>query len=317
MTTRSPWRCTASLGRSLTTTKSPAAEFLQWLTIEKGRSPATIEAYRRDIDEFCAWMSAKGRRARSASEEDFEAYFSELRASERADSTVARSMSSLRGWFGFMLDEGDINHDPTVRLNTARRGRSLPKPLGEKDMTRLLDSLGSNGAVALRDRALLELLYGTGARVSEAVGINLEDLDFDEELILVTGKGSKQRLVPMGSVLRAALRDYLEPGGRGEMVRAKKSARLFVNARGGPLSRQGVDLIIHKRALAAGLDTRKVSAHVFRHSCATHMLSHGADIRVVQELLGHASIATTQLYTAVSVTSLRREYYDAHPRAHE
>jgi integrase/recombinase XerD len=301
----------------LTTTKSPATEFLQWLTIERGRSPATIEAYRHDIGEFSEWMRERKRSARHASEEDFEDYFALLRTSERADSSVARAMSSLRGWFGFMFDEGEIDHDPTWRLKPARRGRSLPKPIGEKEMAALLDSLGQDTALDARDRALLELLYGTGARVSEAVGINLEDLDFDEELILVTGKGSKQRLVPMGATLRVALQDYLGPGGRSELARAKKTARLFVNARGAPLSRQGVDLIIHKRALAAGLDTRRISAHVFRHSCATHMLAHGADIRVVQELLGHASIATTQLYTAVSVSSLKREYQDAHPRAHE
>jgi len=301
----------------LTTTRSPATEFLQWLTIERGRSPATIEAYRHDIGEFSEWMRERKRSVRHASEEDFEDYFALLRASERADSSVARAMSSLRGWFGFMFDEGEINHDPTWRLKPARRGRSLPKPIGEKKMATLLDSLGQHTAVDARDRALLELLYGTGARVSEAVGINLEDLDFDEDLILVTGKGSKQRLVPMGATLRVALQYYLGPGGRSELARTKKTARLFVNVRGGPLSRQGVDLIIHKRALAAGLDTRTISAHVFRHSCATHMLAHGADIRVVQELLGHASIATTQLYTAVSVTSLKREYQDSHPRAHE
>jgi integrase/recombinase XerD len=179
--------------------------------------------------------------------------------------------------------------------------------LGEEQMLTLLDSLNGDRPVDLRDRALLELLYGTGARVSEVVGIGLEDLDFDEELILLTGKGSKQRLVPMGATLR----------GRGEFPGAKKSTKLFLNSRGGPLTRQGVDLIINKRALIAGIDRSKISAHVFRHSCATHMLAHGADIRVVQELLGHASISTTQLYTAVSVTSLKREYQSAHPRAHE
>ncbi len=267
-------------------------------------------------------MRERGRRAQDASESDFEAYFGHLRKGAREDSSIARAMSSLRGWFGFLVDEGAIDHDPTGRLKPARRGRSLPKPLGEREMTTLLDSLGTADAVELRDRALLELLYGTGVRVSEAVGIDLQDLDFDEDLIRVTGKGSKQRLVPMGSTLRRALEDYLEARGRSTFLHAKstsakKTARLFLNARGGPLSRQGVDLIIHKRALAAGLDTRKVSAHVFRHSCATHMLAHGADIRVVQELLGHASIATTQIYTAVSVTSLKREYHDAHPRAHE
>ncbi|MGA2433391.1 MAG: site-specific integrase, partial [Acidimicrobiales bacterium] len=162
----------------MTTTSSPAAEFLQWLTIERGRSPATIEAYRRDIDEFCGWMRERKRPVRLASEGDVEEYFGQLRAAKRADSSVARATSSLRGWFGFMLDEGEIEHDPTGRLKPARRGRSLPKPLGEREMTVLLDSLATNDATALRDRALLELLYGTGARVSEAVGINLEDLDF-------------------------------------------------------------------------------------------------------------------------------------------
>jgi integrase/recombinase XerD len=306
-----------SLERSLTTTKSPATEFLQWLTIEKGRSSATIYAYQSDLDEFCRWMLARRRKPASANEQDFEDYVGHLRATDRAESSVARSISTLRGWFGFMLDEGDIDHDPTLRMKPARRGRTLPKPLSEGEMITLLDSLGTASALELRDRALLELLYGTGARVSEAVGINLEDLDFDEELILVTGKGSKQRLVPMGATLRTALDEYLDPSGRSQLVSAKRTSRLFLNSRGGPLSRQGVDLIVQKRALLAGVDTSKVSAHVFRHSCATHMLAHGADIRVVQELLGHASIATTQLYTAVSVTSLKREYLDAHPRAHE
>ncbi len=133
----------------------------------------------------------------------------------------------------------------------------------------------------------------------------------------MTGKGNKQRLVPLGDSLRVALRDYLGSGGRSTLLAGRKSTRVFINARSGPLTRQGVDLIVHKRALNVGIDRKRVSAHVFRHSCATHMLAHGADIRVVQELLGHASIATTQIYTAVSVTTLQREYLDAHPRAHD
>jgi integrase/recombinase XerD len=246
----------------------------------------------------------------------FEEYFNGLRGEHQAESTVVRSMSAVRGWFGFMVDEGHLQADFTARLRGGRRGRTLPKPLDEDEVIGLLDSVPSFTPIDIRDRALLELLYGTGARVSEAVGISLEDLDFDEELILVTGKGSKQRLVPMGAALGAALGDYLNAGGRSELPDAHRSARLFLNSRGGPLSRQGVDLIIHKRALAVGIDRTRISAHVFRHSCATHMLAHGADIRVVQELLGHASIATTQIYTAVSVTSLQREYRNAHPRAH-
>jgi len=300
----------------LTATDSLLNEYMTWLTIEKGRSPATTEAYRRDIARFCEWMLRRDLTVETLREGAFEEYFNGLRGEHQAESTVVRSMSAVRGWFGFMVDEGHLQADPTARLRGGRRGRTLPKPLDEDEVIGLLDSVPSFTPIDIRDRALLELLYGTGARVSEAVGISLEDLDFDEELILVTGKGSKQRLVPMGAALGAALGDYLNAGGRSELPDAHRSARLFLNSRGGPLSRQGVDLIIHKRALAVGIDRTRISAHVFRHSCATHMLAHGADIRVVQELLGHASIATTQIYTAVSVTSLQREYRNAHPRAH-
>ena len=291
-------------------------DYLQWLTIEKGRSVATIEAYRRDIEAFIAWMKALKLTSKKITESDFEKYFNKLRKDGQADSSVARSMSSVRGWFGYMADEGSISNDPTTRLKGGKRGRSLPKPLEESLVIHLLDSVPADTPIDLRDRALLELLYGTGARVSEVVGISLQDVDFDEELILVTGKGSKQRLVPMGKTLKGALRNYLASGGRPEFPNSRQSSRLFLNARGGNLTRQGIDLIIHKRALPAGIDQATISAHVFRHSCATHMLSHGADIRVVQELLGHSSIATTQIYTAVSVTSLQREYKSAHPRAH-
>jgi integrase/recombinase XerD len=291
-------------------------EYMTWLTIEKGRSPATTEAYRRDITRFCEWMTRRSLSVETLGESDFEQYFNALREQHQAESSVVRAMSAVRGWFGFMVDEGHLASDPTARLRGGRRGRSLPKPLDEDEVIGLLDSVPAFTAIDMRDRALLELLYGTGARVSEVVGISLEHLDFDEELILVTGKGSKQRLVPMGAALGAALRDYLGPGGRSELPDAHRSARLFLNSRGGPLSRQGIDLIIDKRALVVGIERSRISAHVFRHSCATHMLAHGADIRVVQELLGHASIATTQIYTAVSVTSLQREYRNAHPRAH-
>ena len=299
------------------TIEPASAQYLEWLTIEKGRSLATIEAYRRDIEAFGRWLDEEELGIDEVTDVELERYFSLLRTDRRADSSIARAMSSIRGWFGFMTDEGELSLDPTSRIKGARRGRSLPKPLGEEQIATLLDSVVGDHAIDLRDKALLELLYGTGARVSEVVGISLEDLDFDEELILVTGKGSKQRLVPMGATLRFALLRFLAPGGRGEFPHARRSAKLFLNSRGGPLSRQGVDLIINKRALVAGIDRSKISAHVFRHSCATHMLAHGADIRVVQELLGHASISTTQLYTAVSVTSLKREYHSAHPRAHE
>ena len=305
-----------SLEPSLTSTETALSEYLQWLIVEKGRSPATIEAYRRDINALRTWMSHEHLELDSFGEGHFETYVGQLRASDRAESSVSRAISSLRGWFGFLVEEGVLVADPSARVRSARHTRTLPKPLDEALVIRILDSIVDASPAGLRDRALLELLYGTGVRVSEAVGIGLEDLDFDEELILVTGKGSKQRLVPIGNSLRRALETYLGTGGRSEFANAKRSSALFLNARGGRLSRQGVDLIVNRRALLAGVRREQVSAHVFLHSCATHMLAHGADIRVVQELLGHASIATTQLYTAVSVSSLRREYLNAHPRAH-
>lgn len=296
------------------TTEAHLADYLQWLTVEKGRSPATVAAYRRDLAALIAWMGERSLPLGRLVEEDLEAYADELRADHAAGS-VARALSAVRGWLGFLADEGVLESDPAARLVAGRRPRGLPKPLSEAAAARLIDAIPDATPADRRDRALLELLYGTGARVSEAVGLRLEDLDFDEQLVTVIGKGSKQRLVPMGRSLRAALAAYLAPGGRSEMVGERRSTRLFLNARGGPLSRQGVDLVVRKRALAAGVPVATVSAHVLRHSCATHMLAHGADVRVVQELLGHASISTTQVYTAVSVPSLARAYRASHPRA--
>jgi site-specific recombinase XerD len=291
------------------------AEYVQWLTVEKGRSRATIESYERDCQQFLAWLALEATSLAAVTTADVERYLQVLRGT-KAPSSVSRATSSLRGWLGFLVDEQQLPEDPTQRVAPSRRGRTLPRPLDEEVIMHLLDSLDDDSAMGLRDRALLELLYGTGARVSEATGLSIADLDFDEGLIRVTGKGAKQRLVPMGRSLERALRNYLSPGGRGEFPRPRPTTRLFLNQRGGPLTRQGVDLIIDRRALLAGIDRSTISAHVFRHSCATHMLAHGADIRVVQELLGHASIATTQRYTAVSVTSLREAYVSAHPRAH-
>jgi site-specific recombinase XerD len=301
----------------LTESEHYLAEYLQWLTIEKGRSRATIEAYRRDLLRLIAWMQKHQLDVVSVRERDLEQYANTLRRQKRAESSISRGVASIRGWFGYLLVEGYVELDPSARLKGGRRGRTLPKPLGEEEIESLINSIERSTPSDLRDRALLELLYGTGARVSEVVGIGLEDLDFDEELILLTGKGNKQRLVPMGRSLKTALEDYLSPGGRSSFPDAKKDSRLFLNARGGVLSRQGIDLIIDKRALDVGIERARISAHVFRHSCATHMLAHGADIRVVQELLGHVSISTTQIYTAVAVTSLKREYQNAHPRAND
>lgn len=293
-------------------------EYLRWLVIEKGRSPATIEAYGRDLAVFSDWLSASGLTFEVLTTNELETYLSTLRAGQLSPASVNRALAAIRGLFAFLYDEGEIAQNPASAVAVTRRRRSLPKPISEDLMERLLDArrVDEDPALARRDQALLELLYGTGCRVSEAVGIQLQDIDFDEGLIRVTGKGSKQRLVPIGGVLVDALISYLAPEGRPRLVSPSSRSFLFLNARGGPLTRQGVDLVIRQRALLAGVPREIVSAHVFRHSCATHMLEHGADIRVVQELLGHVSIATTQLYTSVSTSVLRSSYEAAHPRAH-
>ena len=293
------------------------ANYLRWLVIEKGRSPATITAYRSDLEQFAQWLAVQRSSLNCVNATLLEQYVALERASGRAPASVNRRLAAVRGLFRFLFDDGEIASDPTALISAGRRAKTLPKPIPEEVMIRLIESVDGAESRDLRDRALLELLYGTGVRVSEAVGIQVQHLDFDEELILVTGKGSKQRLVPMGRALRNSLRAYLLPVGRSALAAPNSKSSLFLNQRGGALSRQGVDFVIHQRALVAALSTKGLSAHVFRHSCATHMLEHGADIRVVQELLGHVSIATTQLYTAVSLGSLRSAYAEAHPRAHE
>ena len=292
-------------------------DFVRWLVIEKGRSAATVEAYRRDIGRYVEWLAEHHVAVEKVTTARVEEYLAGLRHGGLSASSVNRALAAIRGWSAYLFDEGYLVVDPTARITAGRRPRSLPKPLGEAVVARIVDGVAGDTPVERRDRVLLELLYGTGARVSEAIGIELQHLDFDEELILLTGKGDKQRLVPMGKSLREALLRYLEAGGRGELQTPASRSFLFVNQRGGPLTRKGVDLIVRRRALDAGVAASTVSAHVFRHSCATHMLEHGADIRVVQELLGHSSIATTQIYTGVSLTSLKSAYAEAHPRAHE
>ncbi len=190
---------------------APLEEYLQWLTVEKGRSRATTEAYRRDLSRLGDWMSEHRVTLDTLDAGDLEAYFDEL-GEPRSAGTVARALSSVRGWLGFLVEEGRITQDPSSRLKSARRARSLPKPLSEEEMARLLDAVDGEDPIDRRDRALLELLYGTGARVSEAVGLRLEDLDFDEELILVTGKGSRQRLVPMGAGVALVAARVPRPG---------------------------------------------------------------------------------------------------------
>ncbi len=300
----------------------PAEEYLSWLEVERGRSANTVAAYRRDLLAYEATLGARGTTALAATPDDVAAHLGRLRRTGRSASSVARALSVLRGFHRFALDEGLADHDPTGGAGGGRMALRLPKALSEAEVDRLLGAVVGDTPAARRDRALLELLYGTGARVSEVVGLDLSDLaDLADGggLLRVYGKGSKERLVPVGGPAQRALGAWLAPGGRYKMAPARWRRRgdaeaVFLNARGGRLTRQGAFGILRGHARRVDLDQR-VSPHVLRHSCATHMLAHGADIRVVQELLGHVSIATTQLYTKVSPEHLRSAYEAAHPRA--
>jgi integrase/recombinase XerD len=296
-----------------------AEEYLSWLGVEKGRARNTLMAYRRDIGTFEEWATEAGVDPVAATPEAVERHLAELRGKGRNPASMARTTSALRGLFRFLAGEGVVTVDPTTDVRSPRLPRRLPKALEEPEALALLDSVSGGEPRDLRDRALLELLYGTGARISEVVGLSLGDLQEDDGLLRVFGKGAKERLVPVGAPARMAVDRWLSPAGRPRLAperwrRRDDAEAVFINTRGGRLSRQGAWAIVAHHAERAGLGA-VVSPHVLRHSCASHMLAHGADIRVVQELLGHVSIATTQIYTKLSQDHLRSSYERAHPRA--
>lgn len=296
---------------------SPVDEYLSWLTVERGRAANTLAAYRRDLARYEAALHALGRTPATATTADVEGYIAGLRCAPQSPASVARALSSIRGLHRFLVDEGLASLDPTADVEAGRLPARLPKAVGEVEVARMLESVSGDDALSRRDRALLELLYGTGARVSEAVGLHLTDLAGGDGLVRLYGKGSKERLVPLGAHASRALARWLEPGGRDQLApqrwrRREDAESLFLNARGGRLGRQGAFGIVQARARAVGM---RIAPHTLRHSCATHMLARGADVRVVQELLGHASVTTTQLYTKVTNEHLRAAYEAAHPRA--
>ncbi len=252
-------------------------------------------------------------------EDDITAYVAHLQGQGRKESTVKRAVVVVRSLHRFLAVEGTTSVDPSSDVAVPRVPRSLPKALSEEEVTRLLDAVRGDEPVARRDRVILEVLYGTGLRISELVGLSLGDVDTDEALLRAFGKGAKERIVPLGRVARKALVEWLGPGGRQAMAPRQWARRgdaeaLLLNRRGGRLSRQGAWGVVRKYGEEVGLDG-KLSPHVLRHSCATHMLDHGADVRAVQELLGHSSVSTTQIYTMVSQERLWSVYRDAHPRA--
>jgi integrase/recombinase XerD len=296
-------------------------EYLTWLGVERGRAANTLAAYRRDLAAYEAWLAAQGLDLNRVTEPVVERYVAQLRAVGKAPSSVARALVAVRSLHRFLLDEGRLTLDPTGDVGVPRVPVGLPKALTEEEVGSLLAAVGGSSAKGRRDRAILELLYSTGMRISELTGLSLGDLQLADGTLRAFGKGAKERLVPVGRYARDALEDWLGPAGRPAMAperwaRRSDAEAVFLNTRGGRLSRQGAWAVVRSHGDRVGLGAR-LTPHVLRHSCATHMLEHGADIRVVQELLGHASVATTQVYTKVTADRLRAVYDAAHPRARE
>jgi integrase/recombinase XerD len=294
-------------------------ELLSWLAVEKGRSANTVAAYRRDLNAYWEFLSGRGLTLDTVTDAVIEDYLAFMRASGKAPASVARALVSVRSLHRFCEDEGLAAANPAEDVERPRVPAGLPKALSEDEVASLLGAVVGTDPLARRDRAILEVLYGCGIRVSELVGLSLGDLDLESGLLRAFGKGAKERVVPVGRLARHALAEWIAAGGRGALVPHRWARRgdaeaVFLNARGGRLSRQGAWGVVRHYGDRVGLGDR-LTPHVLRHSCATHMLDHGADIRVVQELLGHASISTTQVYTKISTERLRRAYEAAHPRA--
>jgi integrase/recombinase XerD len=294
-------------------------EWLSWLATEKGRAPATLAAYRRDARRWWAWLRGQGTALADATEADVEGYVADLRRRDLAAATVARAVVAVRSLHRFLAEEGRTDRDPGARVEAPRVPAGLPKALSEPQVEALLGAVVGDEPLARRDRAILEVLYGTGLRISELVGLRLGDVDLESALLRAFGKGAKERVVPVGRPAVAALVAWLGPGGRPALVPERWARRsdadaVFLNRRGGRLTRQGAWLVVKRWGGEIGLDAQ-LTPHVLRHSCATHMLDHGADLRAVQEMLGHASISTTQVYTKVSAERLVAAYRAAHPRA--
>jgi integrase/recombinase XerD len=297
--------------------------YLRHISLERGLSEHTVAAYRRDLDAYLVWLGGHGVSETDAVTSALVASFAAERAGAEpppAASSLARLQSSVRGLHRYLTREGIAPDDPSGRLRPPKAAQRLPKALTTEQVEQLLDAAGPlperalpGEETGLRDRALLELLYATGARVSEIVQLDVDDLATGD-VLRVRGKGAKERIVPVGSYARAAVDAYLTRV-RPELARrGRATPRLFLGVRGAPLSRQSAWLVIRQAAERAGLEAH-VSPHTLRHSFATHLLQGGADVRVVQELLGHASVATTQIYTHVSVDALRDVYATSHPRA--
>jgi integrase/recombinase XerD len=289
-------------------TSADVADYLDTLFVERGLARATIDAYRRDLDQYLTFLDG-----REPDSDLVSAFVADLAQRDLASSTIGRKIAAVRGLHRHLVSEGRATTDPTSLVDAPRRVRSLPKALTVDQVLRLLESPDGSTSAGVRDSAVLEFLYSTGARVSEAVGLDELDIDLAERTAVLTGKGDKQRIVPVGGPAADAISQWLPL--RSRLRRAESGSAVFLSLRGRRLSRQSVWTIVGKHARSAGIPSTEVSPHVLRHSAATHMVEGGADLRTVQELLGHATIATTQIYTRVSPQHLLEVYKLAHPRS--
>lgn len=302
------------------TSLSPEAEsFLLWMTVERGRAANTVSSYRRDLIRYEQFLSQRKTDVLACGEEDVEAFVRSLQSQGDAVASIARRFAAVRMLHTHLVAENLRPDNPAARVEGVRVPTGVPKPLTLDEVDSLLATVTGADSIALRDKALLEFLYATGCRISEACDVNLSDLDMSSRVVRLFGKGSKERIVPFGRTAEKHLGDYLSRSGRDLLVPdvwAKSSDRdaIFLTNRGRRLNRQKAWSIVRDAGVAAGI-ARELSPHVLRHSCATHMLEHGADLRIVQEMLGHATISTTQIYTKVSQERLLSVYRDAHPRA--
>jgi integrase/recombinase XerD len=293
-------------------------DFLGHLELERGLSRNTLEAYRSDLQQFADFLEHHELDPLEAKTTDLAAFISELAAGApdrppAAPATLQRKIACLRSFYRHLRREQRLHHDPASELRAPRSRARLPNVLSRDEVTRLLEQPRGTSPAALRDRALLETMYACGLRASEAIGLELSELDLEGGILRARGKGSKERIVPIGGKAVDALSVYLERG-RPQLVGIRPERRVFVNLRGGGLSRQGLYKIVGRHARSAGLE-RRMSPHTLRHTFATHLLSGGCDLRSLQEMLGHADIGTTQIYTHLSTERLRDVYFESHPRA--
>lgn len=311
---RADKRVRASTAMETTPGKRVLATFLQYITAERGLSANTYSAYRRDLERYVSFLEKKrgGLVPPAATKEDLAVFFQWLRARKLASSSIARAMSAVRVFHRFLLTEGLATSNPTVNLDTPKLERSLPEVLTKIEMERLLNAPDLSTPLGLRDRAMLECAYATGLRVSELIALDSRTLFFDQGYIRVIGKGNKERLVPIGKKAITAVGDYLARV-RPKLVNADSGSTLFLNWRGHSLSRMTFWTMLKRYCKQIGI-TKLVSPHTLRHSFATHLLEGGADLRAVQEMLGHSSIATTQIYTHVDREHLKAMHRQFHPR---